>query len=522
MRLLHYGTLKSPHYLEFETFDDDSAPPYAILSHTWGRPADEVSFQEMRDRTGTSKAGYEKIRRCGEIAAKEGLDYFWVDTCCIDKTSSEELSQAINSMFIWYKRAAVCYAYLSDISSTSAAHPLYPTLSSFGTSMWFSRGWTLQELITPANVNFFSREWGLIGTKETLKAHISEITGIQSGALQGVDMRTFSVSDRMSWASKRKTTRPEDIAYSLMGIFDVNMPLLYGEREKSFIRLQEEIMKNCDDHSLFAWTDRSVSPEVHRGLLASSPKQFPQSANISSLGIWGKGSDFSVTNKGLRIQLFLIPYLEEQGIFRASLDCSLRDSFDLTPGIYLKRISGSEETWASSSETQFARIHCGQLDELKAAEKARGQYRTVFVRQDQAAGHQDFLQDAKLFRIICNYDGPCNVYPARQWNPQTELFVSDVAVGKAGGAFFNHIDSGLRYMVIFGISEGGLPWAHLLTDVSSNPYRDWTSYQFTGDELPKFSYISTPCINAVIAAVEIHRRPVFLLRVTVNYIKYVL
>jgi hypothetical protein len=213
-------------------------------------------------------------------------------------------------------------------------------LSAFGSSVWFSRGWTLQELIAPATVKFFSREWSPIGTKETLEAYISEITGIHTSALQGVDLRTFSVSDRMSWASKRMTTRLDDVAYCLMGIFDVNMPLLYGEREKSFIRLQEEIMKNSDDHSLFAWTDTNVSPEVHRGLLAPSPKQFSQSVNIATLGIWGQGGGFSVTNKGLRIQLFLIPYLDEQGIFRASLDCALKDSFGLTPGIYLKRISG--------------------------------------------------------------------------------------------------------------------------------------------------------------------------------------
>ena len=168
MRLLHYTpltftpdpgkaeqlgftTLSSPAkpgaVLEFETFDNDSAPPYAILSHTWRRPADEVSYQESLNGTGILKARYQKLHRCGEIAARNGFNYFWVDTCCIDKNSSEELSQAINSMFTWYKKAAVCYAYLSGVSSTTAAHPHYPTLASFGSSMWFNRGWTLQALI---------------------------------------------------------------------------------------------------------------------------------------------------------------------------------------------------------------------------------------------------------------------------------------------------------------------------------------------------------------------------------------
>jgi Heterokaryon incompatibility protein (HET) len=161
MRLLRSNTL------EFENFEDEDTPTYAILSHRWGR--EEVSFQEMREGSGRLKAGYEKIKRCGEMAAENGNEYFWADTCCIDKSSSEELSEAINSMHTWYRNASVCYAYLSDVSAASSPHPVYPTISTFWSSEWFTRGWTLQELIASSNLIFLSKEWERIGSKEDLK-----------------------------------------------------------------------------------------------------------------------------------------------------------------------------------------------------------------------------------------------------------------------------------------------------------------------------------------------------------------
>ena len=273
MRLLHSTSL------EFKTFDDESLLPYAILSHRWG--SEEVSYQEMCEGSGSLKAGYSKIKRCGERAAADGLDYFWADTCCIDKSSSEELSEAINSMYNWYKNALICYAFLVDVSAADPPHSVYDTVSTFGSSQWFTRGWTLQELIAPSDLVFLSKEWTTIGKKASLKEYIAKITGIQTGALAGYELGLFSVAERMSWAAKRRTTRVEDIAYSLMGIFGVNMPLLYGEKEKSFIRLQEEIMKNSDDQSLFAWKDLTVPRKVYQGLLSTSPRNFAESGNIS-------------------------------------------------------------------------------------------------------------------------------------------------------------------------------------------------------------------------------------------------
>jgi hypothetical protein len=244
MRLIHGESLK------LVEFTDDHIPPYAILSHTWSR--EEITFQEMsmdlpkEERqslsSGIKGASYKKIMYCCEQASKDGLEYSWVDTCSIDKSSSSELSEAINSMFRWYSNAAVCYAYLSDV------HLVTKDISS---SRWFTRGWTLQELIGPRDVKFFTSNWELIGTKESLCESIAGITGIDAETLLDPStLSSASVARKMSWAAERQTTRNEDVAYCLMGIFDVSMPLLYGEGEKAFIRLQEEIIKENDDHSL--------------------------------------------------------------------------------------------------------------------------------------------------------------------------------------------------------------------------------------------------------------------------------
>jgi hypothetical protein len=230
-------------------FGDNDIPRYAILSHTWGPDTEEVTYQELMDGTGTSKAGYEKIRFCGEQARRNGIQYFWVDTCCIDKTNNNELSEAINSMFRWYRDAAKCYVFLTDVSRPACEAddmPHQPPWElAFRKSRWFTRGWTLQELIAPTSVEFFSKERENLGNKKTLERHISDITRIPVKAFRGNTLSDFSVAERMAWAETRNTSRPEDIAYSLFGIFDVQLPLLYGEgKEKAFKRLREEIEKS--------------------------------------------------------------------------------------------------------------------------------------------------------------------------------------------------------------------------------------------------------------------------------------
>jgi hypothetical protein len=228
-----------------QDFNND-IPRYAILSHTWGADTEEVTFRDLMDGTGKSKAGYDKIRFCGEQARRDGLQYFWVDTCCIDKSNNNELSEAINSMFRWYRNAAKCYIYLSDVLrpafDTNDKSKQLPWESAFRKSRWFTRGWTLQELIAPTSVEFFSKDWVQLGNKTSLERHICEITGIPAKALQGSPLSDFSITERMLWTEKRETTRNEDKAYSLLGIFDVYMPLIYGEgREKALKRLREEI-----------------------------------------------------------------------------------------------------------------------------------------------------------------------------------------------------------------------------------------------------------------------------------------
>src|SRR3569833_173194 len=199
------------------------APPYAILSHTWGAEEEEVSFKALKDGAAENKAGYAKIRFCGDQAWRDGLRFFWVDTCCINQESSAELQEAINCMFRWYRDAAKCYVYLADVSRPTCVDKPGGMAweSAFRESRWFTRGWTLQELLAPASVEFFSKEEVRLGDKSSLERQIKDITGIPAEALRGGPLSSFSVSQRMAWMENRETKRKEDKAYSLFGIFDV-------------------------------------------------------------------------------------------------------------------------------------------------------------------------------------------------------------------------------------------------------------------------------------------------------------
>lgn len=223
----------------------DIIPPYAILSHTWGAYGEDVTFGDIGDGGAKKKASYSKIRLCLRQAKKDGLQFAWVDTCCIDRTSSAELSEAINLMFMWYNRAEKCYVYLSDVSSINDAidNAERPWQSQFTSSRWFTRGWTLQELIAPKIVEFFSREGDYLGSKSTLEQQIHEITGIPIAVLRGQPLSQCSIEERMRWTKNRMTTRSEDQAYCLMGIFDVYMPVIYGEGEMAMHRLRTEISR---------------------------------------------------------------------------------------------------------------------------------------------------------------------------------------------------------------------------------------------------------------------------------------
>ena len=291
MHLLHTRTG------ELREFHGDKIPAYAILSHVWGEG--EVTYQDMQASRSqvAGKAGFSKIwQTCGK-ALKESLEYAWVDTCCIDKSSSAELTEAINSMFRWYQEAKTCYVYLADVPTRW--DPVFK--SAFTSSRWFTRGWTLQELLAPRDVRFYSMDWTFLGTKIELCDEISKITTISPSFLRGTDIRHASVAKRMSWASERKTTRAEDTSYCLLGIFGVHMPMLYGEGENAFRRLQEEIIKVSNDQSLFAWGGEFGDEEVV-GLLAKSPSQFRNSGNIVPYNS-EQDISYAITNTGLRIAL---------------------------------------------------------------------------------------------------------------------------------------------------------------------------------------------------------------------------
>lgn len=223
---------------------DDDIPPYAILSHTWGKDEEEVTFHEVGSKPSETKAGHAKIELCGRQAERDGWQHFWVDTCCIDKANHTELSKAITSMYRWYQNAQICYVYLADVLSEpgdSGHQSDRCWKSSFRKSRWFTRGWTLQELLAPKELMFYSRNWERLGTKSELKELLLEITNIPTLALDGQPLSQFPIIERMRWSQGRKTKVKEDQAYCLLGIFDVYMYLNYGEGDNAFRRLQKEI-----------------------------------------------------------------------------------------------------------------------------------------------------------------------------------------------------------------------------------------------------------------------------------------
>ncbi|KAL1948626.1 hypothetical protein VTO73DRAFT_10432 [Trametes versicolor] len=299
---------------------------YAILSHTWEAGGEQGYAALAKLQSALSNLSDEglllsphtslrtpatdsilshpaissKIKHACRVAHSHGFELLWMDACCIDKSSSAELIESLNSMYEWYRQASVCYVYLADVPSTDN---IGSPGSAFRASRWHRRGWTLQELIAPTNVVFLSLDWHPLGTKTTLAALLESITGVDANILlHKIPLSSVSVARRMWWASSRQTTRVEDEAYALMGIFDVRIPMVYGEGRKAFSLLQEEILKTIPDQSLFAWGPKfSSSPEsasaaslLPRSLLAVSPRDFRMAKMITPLSskhfqdaVWG-------------------------------------------------------------------------------------------------------------------------------------------------------------------------------------------------------------------------------------------
>lgn len=357
--------------LELHEFIGSTVPPYAILSHVWG--ADEVSFTEMKKAkhrdAAKKKSGFSKIEGICTQAVRDGYQWAWVDSCCIDKRSSAELSEAINSMFAWYRRSRRCYVYLADVGhAAGATHDV-----EFKCSRWLRRGWTLQELLAPVDTVFFAQDWTPIGqTKRHKMRHmpsglgrlgksnmfgniasndqfvddyyiddhftypditttLAEITGIPTEILTGEEsIFSTCIAQRMYWASRRETTRPEDGAYSLMGMFDISMPILYGEGlQKAFTRLQHEILSKSDDHTIFAWYRPSVTTY---NLLAESPDDFRNSGTVRMVPYRERVS-ISRTNIGLSITLYLAGNNPASMVEGQSVRAFLRTTVDRHNGL---------------------------------------------------------------------------------------------------------------------------------------------------------------------------------------------
>ncbi|THU95586.1 HET-domain-containing protein [Dendrothele bispora CBS 962.96] len=324
MRLLNTETFK------VEEFITD-IPTYAILSHTWEK--DEVTLQDIQDlNVARQKAGWSKVWNACQYVRRYKFQWIWIDTCCIDKSSSAELSEALNSMYKYYEDGRVCIAYLSDTLMEEKAMDL----EKLKESRWFTRGWTLQELIAPHFMVFLDQDWKMIGTRFSMQDTISEVTSIPVKVFEQKELDGYSIAQKMSWAASRRTTREEDMAYCLMGLFGVSMPPIYGEgAAKAFMRLQQEIIKYSDDRSIFAWV---ASQDLRdRGLFASSPSEFELSGEIgkSDSEDLGDKSSFSFGNNGLRIHLPLYhrPSMGKD-IHVASLHCQAAGRF---VGIYLQK-----------------------------------------------------------------------------------------------------------------------------------------------------------------------------------------
>lgn len=411
--------------IDNETGDDFSlvefigvTPPYAILSHTWGPNGTEVTFKDLVEGTGKDKPGYEKIRACGRQSAKAKYKYFWVDTCCIDKTSSAELSEAINSMYRWYEEAGVCFAYIEDASPSLPMSEW--TISNI---RWFTRGWTLQELLAPKEVEFFDTDWSALGTRTEHAPLLSRITNIDSKALEcdlnsydilfwekngRMDLRKFSIASKMSWAARRTTTRSEDVAYCLLGIFDVNMPLLYGEGStKAFMRLQEEIMKGSDDQSLFAWCKFKKTPtgNMMHGLLAESPLDFIDSGSVRHTTTSDIQNPYAMTNKGLHItlQMAQLDWQFHVALLSCKIDCD-------RVAIVLR----------SCQDNQYLRVSYNTLKFQEATSFLRGLVwdatQELCVSNKTIYVPKEYIWKASAFdeSVYCNYKGygppPISIY----------------------------------------------------------------------------------------------------------------
>ncbi|KAF6825893.1 het domain protein [Colletotrichum plurivorum] len=417
MRLLNATTLR------IETVFPGKEPPYAILSHRW--TDDEVLLGDIQSGKARSKASFAKLKGCCDVALGQGLSHVWIDTCCIDQNSSAELSEAINSMFRWYRGAQVCYAYLFD---AGGAHD-------YLASQWFDRGWTLQELIAPKEVEFYAKDWTQFGDRARLSSSLSARTGIAEEYLQGSNIWNAPIAERMSWAARRETTRPEDIAYCLLGIFNIHMPLLYGEGgENAFIRLQREVINslNSADDSWLAWGAKTApaaafpasnsTQDALGGMLVRSPSFFESCHDIILVqrDAATANSLVSMTNAGIHVHLPIVTRNERDYML---LGCHLRSDYwhviavpvtkhlDRYYRTGLQTASIEEELWSSARFFEDQQSYAKTVKESILAPHA---YTAVEVT-GEGAFYAMKLPSAG-FRVV-------EVFPPETWKPRPYVHI---------------------------------------------------------------------------------------------------
>lgn len=412
--------------------DDSSSPDYAILSHTWGKSQDnkDIIFDDIPSREtfarfldeatqlkqwqeaiDMKKAGFSKIINACRVARELELDYIWIDSCCIDKSKSAELNESINSMYSWYENSERCIVYLEDLDPDGDLRQC----------RWFKRGWTLQELVAPSRgVYFFDRNWNSFGQRSDtgLCESISSITGIDMDCLQGrANLTSLSISHKMSWAEGRETTRPEDRAYSLLGIFEVNMPLIYGEGgTKAFRRLQEEIARVSSDLSLFAWDPRA---EGNAGLdaFASSPDNF---AAYKDMVPSYQSQHFTRTNKGIEMTAILWRVICDDGRERLMLAIGKQKNGKLDVGVILRKI-GHNMYMRRGSMRPFS-------DEQITSSTRRSTF--YLVSPHVSTGYEHVLKMSRKSAILIPTTGLGNFHiersaPEYAWDCEDRLFFNN-------------------------------------------------------------------------------------------------
>ncbi|KAK1655587.1 heterokaryon incompatibility protein-domain-containing protein [Colletotrichum phormii] len=416
--------------LALKEVSEPSSIKYAILSHTW--EDDEVTFQDFQDveQTGARyKSGFSKIEKTCELARQRGLQYAWVDTCCIDKSSSAELSEAINSMFSWYRESTVCFVFLSDLPASERLieqvdlSSIFPyAQKTFAACRWFTRGWTLQELIAPSEVEFFDSQWGWFSRKADCLDKLEEITGIRRSVLESSsNLRQTPIAVKMSWAASRKTKRVEDRAYSLLGIFNINMSMIYGEGSKAFRRLQEEISRETNDLSLFAWrgpAQEDAGYQRFRGIFARSPSEFSTCSTLQRSGTkQDSQSEFTLTNKGVRFETKL--YKHAQGAYVMYLGFNMREN---TPVCII--LTRTAEGFIRSEPWSLIYEHSWSLSRIHNTF-------TIHVQKDVSV-HEDALfyrQRHRSFHININLQTSLKLeqlesYPEYPWDEVHSNFIS--------------------------------------------------------------------------------------------------